>query len=1439
MNTKQGQACPKARVNVLAAPVAIAVSVALILPPQYAYGLPTAGELVAGNVTVTVDGTQMRLDQTSRAAIMNWQQFNIAPNELVRILQNGTDAAMLARVTGGNPSELLGRLQANGKLFLINSKGVIVGPGAMIDTAAFLASTLDVADADFLKQGAFTFKGDSDAGIVNLGKVTAHEGNVVLLAHTVKNAGQLAAPNGAVGLGAGSEVYLASPDAPVFIVKAHLPSAGPGAVGIDNSGVITAAQAQLEAAGGSIYDLAVNHSGVVRASGVERRADGRVLITAAGGNVAMTGTVAARDANGSGGEILVGGDYRGGNAEVANAARTHVAASAVLDASASSTTGDGGRVIVWADNATAFRGALEARAGGQGGDGGFAEVSGKHSLAFDGAVDLSAPAGERGELLLDPDNITIVAGSTTLPDALTEFPHSWFETDDPGDQTLGADSLANLLLNSDVSLYATDTLTVDTPVTVASGGANSVTLTLSASTLAINESVSLANVTDSRLYLSHNVTGPGSSLTSAIDATLTADRIRISGFPIVALNGAVSADQLTYAMMQPGTSFIATHPDNAIGNLTIISDEADPQPVSFSGNVSVHSGSSMSVAALVDSANNVTLSSAGDLTLLGTDGGMPATSISAAGVTRLASTGGVLVNQAGSGLLSGTGRRLLYTSNTAGAFTLGGLSGYAQFDGVGFPDDTQGMVTLVLYNAAGAGPTLTLTITANDFIRLYGQPNPVFTASFSGGTSADLTVQPTFSIQGGPAVNVGTYTIVASGAASNTHNIEYVNGTFRIDPAVLTYVASPARRFYGDSNPLFGGSVIGFVNGDTLASATTGTLTFDSFATAGSDAGVDSIHGSGLSANNGNYIFEQAVTNFSALTIDRAPLTVTVGNATRMYGSANPQFDWAISGFRNEDDFGVLTSFGLFTNATALSSIGAYEISAGGIARNYVLDVVPGTLSITPAPLTLQGSSVSSVFGSAHQLGYTVSGLLNGDTPDVLSGVTFDRAFFNTTAPGDYSFGFSNTGTTLNYEVVATTPGSLTIERQTITAQVSDTRSVWGAAPASYPVMFTPPQFGGPQFTIEAAPDRIPDRPGQYILTPVIKPLGSATLEEIERYYTFDLQPGTLILDAPPLNPVVLKQGAILSAEEVTKQMRDILDQEQSKVEVVYNLGGGNPLTPYDLSRAARDFGPELVALAPGLLASDTVKSFTKDQVELLEQLRDGKLTFAELSHRIENDLAAASAIIPLISQAVFEAVASGKELTMPQQALVARIANRVNEQRRILKEELTNQLRAFNEEKAAIGANNPFALKTMPDIAISAQQAATERALGAAFGAAGGAALGGSVVAALQFTGAVVGHSFATSSTGVLQTTGTVTIGASGATAIIGVAVALVVIGVQSAIMVAQENQNKDAYSTMMSRATTHADAKLAGLDLKNDSLAKAEFLNAFTMAMLETGAK
>jgi len=128
-----------------------------------------------------------------------------------------------------------------------------------------------------------------------------------------------------------------------------------------------------------------------------------------GGNITLTGadlTLAAADFNASGatqgGSILIGGDYQGKNPAIPNARNTYINSSSIITADAT-LQGDGGRVIVWSDEATTFGGSIGARGAG-GGQGGFVEVSG-HDLYFAGDVQAKT-------LLLDPANITIsTAGS--------------------------------------------------------------------------------------------------------------------------------------------------------------------------------------------------------------------------------------------------------------------------------------------------------------------------------------------------------------------------------------------------------------------------------------------------------------------------------------------------------------------------------------------------------------------------------------------------------------------------------------------------------------------------------------------------------------------------------------------------------------------------------------------------------------------------------------------------------------------------------------------------------------------------------------------------------------------------------------------------------------------------------------------------------------------
>jgi len=391
---------------------------------------PVGPSVAAGQVAIQAGPGLTTVTQQSQRAIVNWQAFSIQPGEVTRFVQPSAGAAILNRVTGADPSRLLGTLQANGQVFLLNPNGILVGQGATIHTGAFVASTRDVSNSQFLHGGPLEFLGTSGASVTNLGTIRADSGDVALIAHTVTNAGSIAAPNGVAALASGTSVLLAPGATERVLVRPQAAAVGGEVV---NTGTLQAAQVELRAAGGNPYALAVNAGGSLSALRVDD-VGGRVFISAGDGTARVDGHVSARaghhgghiqvtgqqvhvggtarlDAAGAagGGAVLVGGDWQGANARVPNARDTIVEAGAVLTADATQ-AGDGGKVVVWADGSTGFEGSISARGGAQGGDGGQVEVSGKQQLAYAGRADLRAPRGRTGTLLLDPTDITIVEG---------------------------------------------------------------------------------------------------------------------------------------------------------------------------------------------------------------------------------------------------------------------------------------------------------------------------------------------------------------------------------------------------------------------------------------------------------------------------------------------------------------------------------------------------------------------------------------------------------------------------------------------------------------------------------------------------------------------------------------------------------------------------------------------------------------------------------------------------------------------------------------------------------------------------------------------------------------------------------------------------------------------------------------------------------------------
>ena len=103
-------------------------------------------------------------------AIINWQSFSIANQEVTRFIQQSAQSAVMNRVIGQNPSQILGQLLSNGRVFLINPNGVIFGPNSVVDVAALIASTLQMSDQSFL-EGRFEFEGDGDGFIENQGYI--------------------------------------------------------------------------------------------------------------------------------------------------------------------------------------------------------------------------------------------------------------------------------------------------------------------------------------------------------------------------------------------------------------------------------------------------------------------------------------------------------------------------------------------------------------------------------------------------------------------------------------------------------------------------------------------------------------------------------------------------------------------------------------------------------------------------------------------------------------------------------------------------------------------------------------------------------------------------------------------------------------------------------------------------------------------------------------------------------------------------------------------------------------------------------------------------------------------------------------------------------------------------------------------------------------------
>lgn len=282
---------------------AMAMSALLALGVN-AWAQPTGGVVAAGAATIQTGANNTTIQQSTANVVINWQGFNIGAGQSVQFVQPSSSSVALNRVLGADPSSILGNLSANGRVFLVNPNGILFGKGSVVNVGGLVASSLNIADADFMA-GSSKFSGVGGS-VLNQGAIHADGGHVVLLGAQVGNDGVISARLGAVTLAAGNAVTLDVAGDGLLNV-----SVNQGAVDalVQNGGLIQADGGRVlltAQSAGSLLHSAVNNTGVVRAQTLVTGADGSIMLMGdmQSGTVNVGGTLDASAPNGGNGGFI-------------------------------------------------------------------------------------------------------------------------------------------------------------------------------------------------------------------------------------------------------------------------------------------------------------------------------------------------------------------------------------------------------------------------------------------------------------------------------------------------------------------------------------------------------------------------------------------------------------------------------------------------------------------------------------------------------------------------------------------------------------------------------------------------------------------------------------------------------------------------------------------------------------------------------------------------------------------------------------------------------------------------------------------------------------------------------------------------------------------------------------------------------------------------------
>ncbi|MPW43059.1 hypothetical protein A7A69_01235 [Acinetobacter sp. Ac_1271] len=295
--------------------------------------LPTGATVTQGSAQFNQNNNTLNINQNTQNLSTNWNSFNIGQDATVNFNQPNSSSIAINRVLDSNASQIMGRLNANGQIFLLNPNGVVFSKTAQVNVGGIVASTLNLADSD-LTQGKFTLKNNGSAGsIENYGSIIAHGGVVALIAPVVNNQGSIqnnGTGTNVVHLTAADQVSLQLQDGRLTEYKIDLGTLqglvdNGGAIQANNGAVYLTAKAK-----DSLSKAVVNHTGIIEANRLSQNAKGEIILLGdmQNGITTVSGILKAEGKNGADGGFI----------------ETSAAQVQIQDTAKVSTLSDGGKV---------------------------------------------------------------------------------------------------------------------------------------------------------------------------------------------------------------------------------------------------------------------------------------------------------------------------------------------------------------------------------------------------------------------------------------------------------------------------------------------------------------------------------------------------------------------------------------------------------------------------------------------------------------------------------------------------------------------------------------------------------------------------------------------------------------------------------------------------------------------------------------------------------------------------------------------------------------------------------------------------------------------------------------------------------------------------------------------------------------------------------------